>query len=571
MVERASWLSRWTRKGGRSTKPGERLPGNKQAGELQDGLELPQISPQNKLFKTIEVNEIRAFLIWASIVCAAICPFLDEGIVATAIPEITNDFKSLHHIGWYGSAYLMTMSGFQLIFGQLYNKFSEKSIFLISLTVFEIGSVICATSRSSVIFIVGRAISGVGSAGLSSGVFALFALALPASRLPIYVGAMGAVYGISAVLGPVLGGVITNSPLTWRWCFYINLPISIPPMIAIIFFIHSPSQVTGRGSLSTKTLAKLKELDYLGMTFLIPSMSCFVTALEFGGSHGWNNGLTIGLLASSGLLSVCFAVSQWWMDEKALLPPRIALNRMVWSCALYSICQESAFLILVYFMPTWFQVIQNTSAGEAGVRYLALCIPFAISILSSGWMVSKCGYVQPFMLGGAILVSVATGLLSTLQPSSGPKSWIIFQIIAGIGIGISTDQPGIAVQSLLEGGDAPLGVATILFFQNLGPTIGLSAASSILMGRLAQDIPRVFPNLDPKAIVGSGAKELAKLVSPEDIPVLTQLYNNALTRVFILACAFAGASIVGIVGFGKARIRYDKADDHSRLEHNGEG
>ncbi|KAM7210495.1 major facilitator superfamily transporter [Rhypophila decipiens] len=493
-----------------------------------------------------EPSGLRAFGIWLSIVCGILCPFLDEGIIATAIPQITDEFGSISHIGWYGSAYLMTMSAFQLVFGRLYGNFEAKSVFLISLALFELGSVLCAACPSSEMLILGRAIAGVGGAGVCSGVFALFALALPASKLPTYICAMGTVYRLSAVLGPIIGGVITNSRLTWRWCFYINLPLSIPPVVAVVFFIHTPPTQQESGE---SWLSKLKKLDYLGIILLIPGISCFVIALEFGSSsHGWKAVSTIGLFVASGVLVISFAASQAWMGDKALLPPRIVSNRTIWSCSVFTVFLESAFLVLVYYLPSWFQVIQEASPSEAGIRYLALCVPFAIAILGSGWLVSKFGYVQPFMLIGTVL------------PESGAILWVTFQMIAGIGIGTSTEQPAIAVQALVEEADAPLGIAAVLFCQNLGPTVALSIANSILMTGLTRDIPRVFPGLDAKAIIASGATELRNLVPKEDIPRLVEIYNESLTRVFVLAAAFAAGSAVGIFGFGWTRITHDEPE-----------
>ena len=188
------------------------------------------------------MTRARVFAIWLSIVCGVTCTFLDEGIIATAIPQITDEFHSLSDVGvgldpwcrgryaasfvsgsltfgyqWYGSAYLLTLCAFQLVFGRLYSEFGIKLVYLASLATFELGSLLCALSPSSTAFIVGRAIAGCGGSGLMSGTIALFAAALPAKRLPFYIGAVGVVYGLASVLGPVVGGVITNSHLTWRW------------------------------------------------------------------------------------------------------------------------------------------------------------------------------------------------------------------------------------------------------------------------------------------------------------------------------------------------------------------
>lgn len=213
-----------------------------EAGE-SSGNAPSQDSREQRAEAVDNMSRARVFAIWLSIVCGVMCTFLDEGIIATAIPQITDEFHSLSDVGvsfrprcrtpyasngafritnclgtkWYGSAYLLTLCAFQLVFGRLYSQFSIKIVYLASLVTFELGSLLCALSPSSTAFIVGRAIAGCGGSGLMSGTIALFAAALPAKRLPFYIGAVGVVYGLASVLGPVVGGLITNSYLTWRW------------------------------------------------------------------------------------------------------------------------------------------------------------------------------------------------------------------------------------------------------------------------------------------------------------------------------------------------------------------
>lgn len=215
-------------------------------------------------------------------------------------------------------------------------------------------------------------------------------------------------------------------------------------------------------------------------------------------------------------------------------------------------------------IPLWFQAIQGISAEQSGLRYLPLCVAFIIAIFSSGWIVTKVGYFQPFMLAGTILVSVGSGLLSTLKVSSGAKTWIPYQIIAGLGIGMSTEQPSIAAQTLLSEADAPIGVAVVLFCRNLGPATFISVANSIFARTLATGIRSRLPGVGPGLITESGATALRNQVSTEDLEVLLEVYNEALTRTFIVAACMGAASVFGFIGIGTQRISTEADDASSR-------
>ncbi|KAF4912758.1 Efflux pump roqT [Colletotrichum viniferum] len=490
---------------------------------------------------TGDLPEWKAFLIWLAISFGVLCTFLDEGIIATAIPRITDDFGSLKDVGWYGSAYQMTLCAFQLVFGRMYNQFNIKIVFLASLGIFEVGSLICAVSPSSAVFIVGRAIAGLGASGLQGGSLVLISAALPAKKLPLYLGAIGMVYGVAAVVGPVAGGLITNSYLTWRWCFYINLPIAAPPAVATLFLIKSPPPTQEQ---RRPWLQKIRGLDYLGMVLLLPGITSFLLALQFGGTlFSWSDARTIACFVVAGVLIIAFVVEQWWMGEKALVPPRLVKMRVVIFGAFFGYCIDSAFFTLVYYVPLWFQAIQGVTPEQSGVRYLALCLAFILTIFMSGWGVTKTGYYHPFMLAGTVLIAVGAGLLSTLRVQSGAGQWISFQVIAGLGIGASTQQAAVAVQSTLTEGDVAIGVAVVLFFQCFGPTTAITIAQAVFASDLASGISTKIPGMDPRKVQSAGATQLTSLVSPEKLSLLLEVYNHAVTRTFLVAAAMAALSI----------------------------
>lgn len=272
----------------------------------------------------------------------------------------------------------MTLCAFQLVFGRMYNQFSIKIVFLASLGIFEVGSLICAVSPSSAVFIVGRAIAGLGASGLQGGSLVLISAALPAKKLPLYLGAIGMVYGVAAVVGPVAGGLITNSYLTWRWsvrvfhpnssthllnlcrCFYINLPIAAPPAVATLFLIKSPPPTQEQ---RRPWLQKIRGLDYLGMVLLLPGITSFLLALQFGGTlFSWSDTRTIACFVVAGALIIAFVAEQWWMSEQALVPPRLIKMRVVVFGAFFGFCIDSAFFTLVYY-------VSNLSSSSLGTIY----------------------------------------------------------------------------------------------------------------------------------------------------------------------------------------------------------
>lgn len=219
-----------------------------------------------------------AFLL-SSIFISMFLVSLDRLIISTAIPQITDDFHSVTDIGWYGSAYLLTNAAFQLMYGKVYTFFSIKVVFMGAVALFEIGSAICGAAPSSVAFIVGRAVAGLGSAGIMSGAIVILIYAVPLHKRPMYQGMFGAIFGISSVVGPLLGGAFT-SKVSWRWCFYINLPFGAVALVLLFFLLDIPEREETKRPLGKK----LAQLDAMGTTVFLPGVVCLLLALQWGGS-----------------------------------------------------------------------------------------------------------------------------------------------------------------------------------------------------------------------------------------------------------------------------------------------
>lgn len=284
----------------------------------------------------------------------SLCMFLvglDNTIISSAIPKITDDFHALEDVGWYASAYMLTVCAFQLIWGKLFTFYTIKWVYLVSLFIFELGSLICGVAPTSTALIVGRAIAGIGGGGVTNGSFLLIAHSVPPRRRPMLIGALGAMYGFSAIAGPLIGGAFTNSAkLTWRWCFYINLPLGFVAGLVILFCVSS-----FKGSKAGKLgfINQLKQMDILGTLCLLPGIICLLLALQWGGTkYPWSNGRIIALFVLAFVILIVFGIIQVRSGELATVPKRIFCNRNIWGSSLFGSCTVAAFFVMLYYVCT---------------------------------------------------------------------------------------------------------------------------------------------------------------------------------------------------------------------------
>ncbi|KAE8449402.1 hypothetical protein EG329_008303 [Mollisiaceae sp. DMI_Dod_QoI] len=494
---------------------------------------------------------------------------LDRLIISTAIPQITNDFNSAGEIGWYGTAYLLTSCAFQLVFGKLYTLFSVKATFLISILLFETGSTLCGAAPNSVAFILGRAIAGLGSGGILSGVMVVIVYAVPLHKRPKYQGFFGAVFGIASVTGPLIGGAFTTN-VTWRWCFYLNLPLGGVVMVVIFFFL----QVPDRPNTNIPFKDKLRRLNAMGLFALLPGVVCLCLALQWGGTtYAWSEGRIIALLVLAFLLLIAFAMIQVWKPEQATVPPRIFVQRSIASGFWVSCCLGAHMMMLVYYLPIWFQAIEGVSAVNSGLHLLPMVIPIVVASILTGQLVSRIGYYTPFLIFGVCLTAVGAGLLTTLDINTSRGKWIGFQIVYGFGLGCCSQAPNMAAQTVLPREDVAIGASLMFFGQQLFGAIFTSVDQNVLDNQLAHrlgDIPGI--NISPHLIQSTGATELLNLIPAEyHVPALVA-YNDSLRVCFQAGLIMACLSILGALGMEWRTVKKNippKKPDNERAAEEG--
>lgn len=461
---------------------------------------------------------------------------LDNTIIATAIPKITTVFNSLNDVGWYGSSYLLTTTSLQPTLGKVYTYFNVKWTYLGAIALFEIGSIVCATAVNSPMLIVGRAIAGAGASGLFSGGMTIIGYTVPLKNRAIYIALLSSMFGISSVIGPILGGVFTDK-LTWRWCFWINLPVGGIAILTVLIFFKNPERKHSNLTLRQK----IDEMDLMGAFLLICAIVSLLLALQWGGStYAWSDSKVWGCILGFGLIIVLFIALQFKRGDRATIPPRIMTQRTVAAGTSFSAFLSMGLYTHIYFLPFYFQAVKGTTAEGSGIRTIPYLVSITIASIVIGGSITTLGWYTPFMWLGAAIFTIGAGMLYTLQVDSGPGMWIGYQILTGIGAGASVQIPFISVQVVLSPKDMPTGNALTIFYNSLGGALAVSIAQNIFSNKLIQGLVTNAPSLNPATIIAAGATHVGDVTPTAQLPAVLEAYNGAVTSAYILSIATGG-------------------------------
>ncbi|KAL8337378.1 hypothetical protein RB601_008765 [Gaeumannomyces tritici] len=473
-------------------------------------------------------------------------------IIATAIPSITSAYGTIEDLDWYSTAYLFATCAVQPLVAKLYDFFRLKDVYVGSIILFEIGNLICALAPTSATFIGGRAVAGLGAAGLFTGGLVILTAASPPKVRPMLIGMGMGLTIVGGVVGPLVGGAITEH-LGWRWCMWIFLPPGAVSA-AVFLLIRVPEQrkkLPARAVLPTLHTS----LDLIGFGLFAPSAVMLLLALSWGGGrHAWGTPIIIGLLCGGSLLALVFCAWAWYRNEKALIPPNVIRKTVVYCGCAVAFLQVGAFATLGDYLPLWFQSVLGASPTNSGLMLLPTMITQLLATIFCGLLFNKFGYAPAWAQTGNILSAIGSGLLTTFNPSTSQAEWIGYQILVGIGRGFVIQIPPIVLQNHLPGEELATGTALLVFFQYFGSAVFLCISKTTFLNSLYGALATGSPGVDPQSVVSTGATELASILTPEQYPAVIRAYSDALVTTFWLSAAASITAFFFSFGLGWKKV-----------------
>ncbi|KAI8973361.1 major facilitator superfamily domain-containing protein [Mycotypha africana] len=461
---------------------------------------------------------------------------LDNTITATSLPRIGSDFNQMSIVSWVATAYILTFDAFQPLFAKFSDIFGRKWILMSGIVVFLLGSVLCGAAKSMIMLIIARAIAGIGAAAIFSMVFIIISEIVPLEKRGNYQGVINAVFALSSVCGPLIGGSFTDY-VTWRWNFYINLPIGAVAMIVLFICLKLPVP-------KEKFSEKLKRIDYAGTAIVLVFATLFLLALNFGGqTFPWKSAAVIVPLVLSVLLVVVLIFVEKKFAKEPLMPPRLFKNRSVLSVLLVNWFFGMTFFAALYYLPVYFQVVRNDSAMWSGIRLIPMQMVICVLSTIIGLCISKFGVYRPFIIVGMGLLTLWIGLISLFDENTPwPKVYGI-TIIAGFGLGFLFSSTIIALQASVEPKDIAVVTGLGSFSRILGGALGIAISSAVLNSSLNQDLPSVIPRELALAVIQS-SEFVNKGLPKEFLEPTLRVYVDALRLIWYVLTAMCGLGFI---------------------------
>ncbi|KAG8627311.1 hypothetical protein KVT40_004794 [Elsinoe batatas] len=364
-------------------------------------------------------------------------------------------------------------------------------------------------------------------------------------------------FGLSSVVGPILGGAFTTH-VSWRWCFYISLPVGAVALAGLVLVLPASPALD---KIEGNWLDVAKKFDPLGNALIFPGLICLLLALQWGGiTWPWSDARVIVTLVVGILLIIAFAIVQLWVQENGTAPPRIVRQRTIAAAAISFIGIGGALVITAFYLPLWSQVVQGVSASEAGIRLIPYFLSTVLFAIISGVAVSKVGYYTPFLILGSAILIAGSGAFTTLQPDTGKAAWIGFQILVGAAVGLCLQQPITAAQTVLADTDIPTGITFITFCQILGSTVFVSICQAVLTQTLSSELAASFPGFDTSSIARVGATDIRGLVPREQMGLVLEAYNKGVRNVYSVGIGAGVLALVASLGLEWRSVKKPAAD-----------
>ncbi|KAH0277264.1 putative major facilitator superfamily transporter, partial [Aureobasidium melanogenum] len=482
-------------------------------------------------------------LIMTALGMAVFLAALDVTIITTALPTISEYFHSSAGYTWIGSAYLLGNASSVPLWGKISDIFGRKPILICANVLFLIGSLIAALANSIGMLITARAIQGVGGGGLVTLVNICISDLFSLRRRGAYFGIIGGVWALASAIGPVIGGVFTEK-VTWRWCFYINLPLDGAALIIIFFFLDLKTP-------KTPLWEGLKAIDWSGALLVIGGVLMFLFGLEYGGiTYPWDSATVLCLIIIGVFTMGLFVINEWKFAKSPVMPLRIFQNRS--NIAVLGVCaiHGMVFISASYYLPLYFQAARGATPLLSGVYILPQALSLSFASMATGIFIRKTGQYLPAIWFGMTFLVLGFGLFIDFTANSSWAKLIIFQIIAGIGIGPNFQAPLIALQTGVQPRDIATATATFGFVRQIFTSISVVIGQTVYQNQMNSKTASLVAALGPKVadqLTGGGAGANTQLI--DSLPrgqkqVAQTAFAQSLHPMWIMYTCFAALGLV---------------------------
>ncbi|CAE7202609.1 hypothetical protein P3342_010893 [Pyrenophora teres f. teres] len=487
-------------------------------------------------------TKLQIFLIMLSLAIAVLLVALDITIVTTALPTISQEFNSASGYTWIGSAYLIAQSAATPIWGKVSDIFGRKPILLLTNVIFFVGSLLAGVAVNMNMLIAARVIQGIGGGGLITLVNITISDIFSVRDRGAYFGIIGGVWALASSLGPVVGGAFTQK-VSWRWCFYINLPIDGIAFFILLFFLDVKTP-------KTPLREGLKAVDWLGSFTMTGGVVMLLLGLEFGGiTHPWDSATVLCLIIFGAVVIGIFFVIEWRVAPYPLMPLSLFSKRS--NLAALATCFFHAFVFISgnYFLPLYFQGVLGATPILSGVYLLPSAVALSVMSAATGVIIKKTGQYLPLIWFGMFMMTLGFGLYINFNVNTSWAKIIIFQIITGIGVGQNFQSPLIALQSNIPKRDIATATATFGFVRNLGSAISVVVGGVVFNNEIRTKQSELAAALGTQtASMFSGGSAGANVRVIQSLPeaqraVARKAFADSLSKMWILYVAFAAVGL----------------------------
>ncbi|KAL2832461.1 major facilitator superfamily domain-containing protein [Aspergillus cavernicola] len=526
-----------------------------------------QNSPTTRHVFNEQTNYVpRSTIITIFLACSTVdlIALMDQTTLAASLSVIGNALDASNKAAWISGGYFVTSTCFQLIYGRLSDIWSRKFVLFAGLGIFFFGSLAASLAQSATQLIVFRAFTGVGGGGLMTVAQMIVSDVVPLRERGKYQGILGAVVALANGIGPVVGGALSSiSEDSWRWIFRLNLPLTALTTLSVLFFMPL-RKVTGDWKL------KLKAIDFVGAALALGGTAVLLLGLTWGGGeYPWDSAHVIATLIVGFAVCVGFVLWQWKGAQYPLVPMHIFKSRIVNGACLTMFVNGWNFLVQVYYIPTFYQLVFNYSTVKSGAMLLPITLMQTVSSTASGLVVHWVGRYRECILFGWLIWAVGLGLFSTLDESSGLGKQIGYGILTGVGVGNTLQPSLIAIQAGVERSDMAVVTSFRNFIRNLGGTLGLAIAQTIINNLINSSITSL--NLTPsekQSFISSPQNYLSKLPTDEAErarALLIPAYKRGFMIIFTIGAALSALAFVLAAGL-MPQVGLNRADDEKLKE-----